>query len=72
MMKYQEKKMPLIFSSFDLELFFDSERLSDCLSELYKLEIKGKVYRLIHEMNKNIRIKVKTPLGTTKVVDTAS
>ena len=51
--------------SFDLELFFDSERLSDCHYKLYKLGIKGKTYRLLNELNSNTKVRVKTPLGMT-------
>ena len=64
---YREQKKPLILSSFDLEKFFDSERLEDCQFELYKLDIKGKVYRLVSELNSNTQIKVKTPLGKQKL-----
>ena len=31
--------------------------------------VKGKVYRLLYEMNKNVRIRVKTPVGLTKSED---
>ena len=51
--------------SIDLKKMFDSEKLTDCMAELYKYEIKGKVYRLIFNMNKNVTIKVTTPGGVT-------
>ena len=44
--------------------------LLDCMSELYKNNIKGKVYRLLFEMNKNIRIQIQTPVGLTEARDT--
>ena len=34
--------------------------------ELYRSELKGKVYRLIFNMNKSVRIKVKTPVGVSQ------
>ena len=36
------------------------------MNELYERELNGKIYRLIFEMNKDTRIKVKTPVGETK------
>ena len=48
---------------------FDKLDTFFCLDQLYSCEIKGKVYRLIHEMNKNGRVKVKTPVGMTQSKD---
>ena len=53
-----------------MKKFFDSESLLDCLNEVYKSDVKGKIYRLLYEMNKNLKIKVKTPVGTTESVET--
>ena len=64
------KKEVIIFSAWDLKAFFDSEYLEDVMRELYKKEIRGKVYRLIFRMNENIVIKVKTPVGVTDAVNT--
>ena len=50
--------------------FFYSESLLDCLSELYKSQIKGKLYRLIFRLNENINITVKTPVGDSDSEDT--
>ena len=69
---FSTKKKGLIMSSFDLEKFFDSEELYDCLGELYARDVKGKLYRLLYQMNKNIRIKVKTPVGVTDPKDTGT
>ena len=63
---FKEKNKPLIFSSFDLRKFYDSEKLTDCLSELYSCQVKGKLYRLIFNMNKSVKIRVKTPVGVTR------
>ena len=49
-----------------MKTFFDVENLHDCMNELYERELNGKIYRLIFEMNKDTRIKVKTPVGVTK------
>ena len=38
--------------------------------ELYRSNLKGKVYRLLFQMNKHIRIRVKTPVGLTTPEDT--
>ena len=53
-----------------MEKYFDSEDLYDCLGELYSSNVKGKLYRLIYQMNKNSRIRVKTPLGLTEAKET--
>ena len=38
----------------------------DTLSEVYKNNVKGKVYRLLYQMNKDTHIRVKTPVGYTE------
>ena len=35
------------------------------MDNLYKSDVKGKLYRLVYELNKNNEIKIKTPVGTT-------
>ena len=40
------------------------------MSELYKNDIRGKLYRLIFQMNKETIIKVQTPVGLTESVNT--
>ena len=44
--------------------------LEDVIGELYRSNIRGKVYRMIFKMNENIRIRVKTPVGMTDYTDT--
>ena len=39
------------------------------LDQIYSCKVKGKIYRLIYEMNKNVRIKIKTPVGMTQSED---
>ena len=63
-------KKGLILASYDLKKMFDMEDLFDCLDQIYACKVKGKVYRLLYEMNKNVRIKIKTPVGITQSEDT--
>ena len=62
----------MIVTLFDLTKYFDKESAVDCHYELYKSEIKGKLYRLLFLLNKNIRIRVKTPVGLTDAEDTGA
>ena len=64
---YIENKKGLIVTGYDLKKYYDSEQLLDCL---YNSSLKGKVYRLMFEMNKKSRIKVKTPVGLTTSEET--
>ena len=66
-MKYDK---PIILTMWDVSKFFDRESLTDCMNEVYKNEIKGKIYRLLYQMNKNTRISVHTPVGVTEEEDT--
>ena len=66
----EKKKKAVIVSMWDLKSFFDTENLVDCMSELYKRKVKGKIYRLIYKMNENIRISVKTSVGESEQSDT--
>ena len=38
----------IITSMWDLSKFFDRESLHDCLNELYKSNVRGKLYRLLY------------------------
>ena len=40
------------------------------MNEIYKNEVRGKLYRLLYMMNQNTRIRVKTPVGITDAADT--
>ena len=51
-------------------LFFYSEDCYDVFNEVYANQVKGKVYRLLFEMNRNTRIMVKTPVGCSQSADT--
>ena len=53
----------MIVNLLDLVKYFDKESLLDALDELYKANVKGKVYKLVYELNKDNRITVRTPVG---------
>ena len=61
---------PIILNLYDISKFFDSECLSDCMNELYKSNLKGKLYRLIYQLNKETIVQVNTPVGMTEQVST--
>ena len=46
------------------------ENIYDVCQELHRSQVKGKLFRLLFNLNKNTRIKVKTPVGTTTSKDT--
>ena len=48
---------------WDIRKFFDRESLREVMNEVYKIGIRGKIYSLIYEMNRNTIIAVKTPVG---------
>ena len=60
----------VIVNYFDLKKYFDSEMLIDAMDNLYKSDIKGKLYRLIYQLNKNNLIQIKTPVGITHEFET--
>ena len=62
---YEYLEKPLIINFFDYSTFFDSESLQDVLNELYKCQVKGKIYRLLYKLNQKSLIHVKTPVGAT-------
>ena len=67
---YEKQKKGLILTGYDVKTFYDAEDPYDVLNELYKSEVRGKIYRLVFEMNKNSKVKIKTPVGTTETKDT--
>ena len=62
----QKYNQVMIINLYDISKFFDGENLLDVLGEAYPAGLKGKVYRLMHEMNKNTIIKVRTAVGETE------
>ena len=63
---FQELDIPLIIQTFDISKYFDSEVLRDAMAALYESGVRGKLYRLWFELNRETDIKVKTGVGTSK------
>ena len=65
--KYEEEKKGLLLSNWDIQKMFDKEDIYFCLSQISSspTSVKGKVYRLLFNMNKEATVKVKTPVGMT-------
>ena len=66
----EKYKKCVILQLMDYSKLFDRESLKDCLSEIYRNEVKGKLYRLFYQMNKKNVIQVKTPVGVSETADT--
>ena len=62
----EKEKKAAIISQYDLSKYFDREDAHDICNEVYKSEIRGRIYRLMFMLNKSTRITVKTPVGETK------
>ena len=56
----------LILELLDLVKAFDKMRLKLVMNDLWKAGIRGRIWRNIYEVNKESRIFIKTPLGTTE------
>ena len=54
----------------DLTAYFDKESLVDMLGEMYKVNVRGKLYKLLYELNKDRRISVRTPIGESEQKET--
>ena len=67
---FEKWKKAISIQFFDITKFFDKESLRDGLRELYKSNMKGKLYRLLYLLNKDTRICVRTPVGDTEKVET--
>ena len=61
--------IPSILFCYDIAKYFDSESLRDAMNALYEYGIKGKLYRLIFELNKNNTIKIQTSVGLTEIIE---
>ena len=66
---YMWLNLPMILQFYDLRKFFDSESLRDAMSSLYHCGVKGKLYRLLFELNKSNTIKIKTGVGETNCAE---
>ena len=67
---YSKYDKAVIISTWDIQKFFDKENLYDVMNEISKNDVHGKLYRLLYLMNKNTRIRVKTPVGVTEFRNT--
>ena len=66
---YEQMGKNLMLQPWDISKYFDRESLADGLNEVYKNNVGGKICKLLHEMNKDTRIKVRTPVGDTEERD---
>ena len=67
---YMNFNIPLIMQFYDIKKYFDSESLRDAMNSMYHCGIKGKLYRLLYELNKENKIKIRTSVGMTDCVET--
>ena len=63
---YLMLNIAIIIQLFDISKFFDRENLQDGMNTLYQCGIKGKLYRLIYELNRKTSLKVKTGVGLSE------
>ena len=47
-------------NSATLITMYDQESVFDCLSELYRSQVRGKLYRLVYNLNKSSKIRIQT------------
>ena len=66
----EKEKEAVAITLLDLVKYFYSEVLIDAMNELHKEKVKGKLYNLIYELNRNNRIKVRTALGDSDTRET--
>ena len=59
----ERNKEAIAIQQYDLAKFFDREALLDVQNELYKCQVKGKLYKLIYELNRDTRVTVRTAVG---------
>jgi hypothetical protein len=63
---FEHRGQAIALQLWDLAKYFDRESLIDGLNELYRSNVRGKLYKLLYEMNKNTRITVRTAVGDTE------
>ena len=61
--KYLNKELWLTF--YDIEKFFDSLWLEDCINSLWENGVKDDTLSLIYYLNEKANVVVKTPFGET-------
>ena len=60
------KKLGIDIEILDYKQCFDSMWMEECINDLWEAGIKDDNLALIYEMNKEVKVKVKTPFGFTK------
>ena len=63
---YLRLDFPIMIQLYDISKFFDRESLRDGMNAIYNCGIQGKLYRLIYNMNKDTKIKVRTAVGDSE------
>ena len=63
---YLNQDFPILIQLYDISKFFDRESFRDGMNSIYNCGIKGKLYRLIFNMNKDTKIRVRTAVGETE------
>ena len=61
----RKKKHPIDIQIYDYKQCFNSLWLQECLSDIYTSGIKDDKLALLYDINKHVRIAVKTPVGKT-------
>ena len=64
-----KKNIPIDIQIFDYKQCFDSLWMQECLSDLYTSGVRDDKLSLLYNINNNVKIAVKTPVGRTKRED---
>ena len=67
---YLKFDLHVLVKLYDIAKFFVRESLRDGMNAIYNCGIRGKLYRLIFNMNKDTIIRVKTAVGETDEKET--
>ena len=67
---YLKFELPVFIQLFDISKFFDRESIRDGMNSIFNLGVKGKLYRLLYNLNKDTVIKVNTAVGDTNEEET--
>ena len=60
-----KKKKPVDIQIFDYKQCFDGLWLQECLNDFFEAGLKDDKYAVLHNINKNVEIAVRTPIGKT-------
>ena len=61
-----KRKNPIDIQIFDYKQCFDSLWLQECLNDLYDSGVKDDKLALLYNINTEVKVAVKTPVGRTK------